>query len=156
MGWRIRQNGPAHAWYTIHVYIFEWAGGFCGVGPGVPSPRERVPSRKSPQPARIYTHVWCIMHALVHFGECANPFWRMRLSILANVFFYLMFYIKIPFSFIDLFVVFNLFSYRPIQATTQNRTPHMNFESFCIEFESGTSNKSCMQILSFGAHHFKG
>ena len=30
------------------------------------------------------------MHALIHFGECANPFWRMRLSISANVFFYLM------------------------------------------------------------------
>ena len=23
-------------------------------------------------------------NALVHFGECANPFWRMRLSILSN------------------------------------------------------------------------
>ena len=84
MDWRIRQNGPAYARYTIHVYIFEWAGGFCGVGPGGPSPRERVPSRKSPQPARIYTHVWCIMHALVHFGECANPIWQMRQSILSN------------------------------------------------------------------------
>ena len=43
-----------------------------------------VPSRKSPQPARIYTHIQCIMHALVHFGECANPFCRMRLSIFSN------------------------------------------------------------------------
>ena len=59
-----------------------------------------VPSRKSPQPARIYTHVWCIMHALVHFGECANPFWRMRQSILSNA----------PIYFDECLILFSIFT----------------------------------------------
>ena len=79
----IRQNGLAHSpkWTSvcmIHytcVYIrVGW--GLLRRGPRGPrGPRERVPS----QPARICTHVWCIMHALIHFGKCANPFFRMRL-----------------------------------------------------------------------------
>ena len=75
MDWRIRQNGPAHAWYTIHVYIFERAGGFCGSGPpggAGPGPTPQKP----PAHSNIYT---CIV-----YHACAGPFWRMRQSILAN------------------------------------------------------------------------
>ena len=80
MARRIRQNGLAHSPKWTSVCMIHYTCVYIRVGWGLlrRGPRERVPSRKSPQPARIYTHVWCIMHTLVHFGECANPFWRMR------------------------------------------------------------------------------
>ena len=91
MGWRIRQNELAHApkWNSacmIHYtcVCFERAGAFAARDPFPGGWEPRDPRRKSPQPTRIYTHVWCIMHTLVHFGECANPFWRTRQSILSN------------------------------------------------------------------------
>jgi len=40
------------------------------------------------------------MHALVHFGECASPFWRMRLSILLNA----------PVYFGECIILFNVFT----------------------------------------------
>ena len=76
MDWRIRQNGLAHSpkWIaafakmdkrmhdTLYMCIYSsWLGAFA---------------------AWIYAHVWCIMHALAHFSECASPFWRMRQFIL--------------------------------------------------------------------------
>ena len=60
------------------MYIFEWAGGFCGVGPGVPSPRPRGGPEPQKPPARSNIYTCIVYHA------CAGPFWRMRQSILAN------------------------------------------------------------------------
>ena len=78
MNWRIRPNGPAHACEYIRV---GW--GLLRRGPRGSQPPGKGPMR------------WSILgNAPIHFGECADPFYRMRLSILANVFF-LMFYIII-------------------------------------------------------------
>ena len=91
---RIRRNGLAHSpkWtsacmihHTCEYIRAGWKLLRLGTPPGPGAGNPWGPRLKSLQPSRIHTHVWCIMHALVHFGECANPFWRMRLSILSNL-----------------------------------------------------------------------
>ena len=72
-----------------------------GARPQVP-PRPGSPPQNPPNP-RECAHTLCSMHAPVHFGECACPFYRMRLSILANVPFY--FYIFLcMFIFVSLYL----------------------------------------------------
>ena len=73
------------------VYIAAWAPGFPARGKG-------SRAAKAPSPLE-YIHMysvscmrWSILaNAPIRFGECASPFCRMRLSILANVSFYAMF-----------------------------------------------------------------
>ncbi len=88
---RIRQNELAHSpkWTYIRAGWrlsrpkAPWARGL-----GTPGAH----AAKAPSPLE-YIHMygvscmrWSILaNAPVHFGECANPFYRMRLSILANV-----------------------------------------------------------------------
>ena len=107
---RIRQNGLAHSpkWTSacmIHhtcVYIRTgWRLLRLGTPPGPGAGNPWDPRRKSLQPTRIYSHVWCIMHVLVHFGECASPFLRMRLSILSNA----------PVYFCECLILFYAFTY---------------------------------------------
>ena len=78
----------------------DWRIRFCGSGPpwgrGLGTPGAHA--AKAPSPLE-YIHMynvscmrWSILaNAPVHFGECACPFYRMRLSILANVLFDSMF-----------------------------------------------------------------
>ena len=78
MGWRLWRRGPLGfptPWRSRH------------------QPGSRAAKASSPLE---YIHMygvscmrWSILaNAPIHFGECANPFYRMRLSILANVLFY--------------------------------------------------------------------
>ena len=82
MDWRIRQNELAHSPKWTSACMIHHTCVYIRVGWGLL--RLGTLSRGLGPPGRIYTHLWCIMHALVHFGECANPFWRMRQSFLSN------------------------------------------------------------------------
>ena len=107
---RIRQNGLAHSpkwtsacmihhtcvhiragWKTLRLGTRADGGKAMGVGtPGAHAAKASSPLE--------YIHMysvscmrWSILaNAPIHFGECACPFYRMRLSILANILFHSM------------------------------------------------------------------
>ena len=81
---------------TLYMCIYSnGLGAFAAWAPGFPAPGKGSRAAKAPSPLE-YIHMygvscmrWSILaNAPIHFGECANPFYRMRLSILANVLFY--------------------------------------------------------------------
>ena len=100
-----RQNGLAHSpkrigaspqWASacmIHNTCVYIRAGWGFLRLGTPrGGRARAQAAKAPSPCE-YIHMysvscmrWSILaNAPIHFGECACPFYRMRLSILANV-----------------------------------------------------------------------
>ena len=98
MDWRICQNGLAQSpkwtsvYDTLYMCIYSCGlGAFAARDPLLGAGAPGAHAAKAPSPLE-YIHT-CIMHALVHFGECANPFWRMRQSILSNAPIYLCEYI---------------------------------------------------------------